>query len=120
MIRSIAQHADGKPVVLLGLVTEDLERVVGRDDPIIVDLSHLVPNQTVALPEITVAIFFATAETVEQMRAQLGEIHVATEAPKRPEGDPRNDYDSSNGDGADRQPRTRADAREQRRRRRGW
>jgi len=68
MIRSIARQPDGTPLVLLGLTAESVEKLVRDGQPIVVNLSRLVSDQAVPLPDVSVAVFYATEEAVEIMR----------------------------------------------------
>lgn len=63
MIRVVAHDkADGHPMVLLGLMDENLKRLQ-EDKPIRVNLRELIPGQHTDLPNVSVVIFHATADS---------------------------------------------------------
>ncbi len=68
MIRSLATEPDGTPLVLFGLTAEDLKQMVKDEQPIIVNLRRLVPDQTMELPDVQVALFYASEAAVEAMK----------------------------------------------------
>ena len=62
MIKAMSRHADGRPIVLLGLSKNNLDRMAA-DKPVRVEFAEF------GLPPATVFIF--TGETEEQMVADL-------------------------------------------------
>lgn len=72
MIRSVARDADGKPVVLLGLEAQNMDRL--RDgQPVRVNLRRLVPGgPPTDLPDIDVVVFYAGRAEIEMLERAAG------------------------------------------------
>ena len=73
MIRVLA-HEDGKPVVMLGLDPQNLNRL-REGQPIVVNLARLNPDEDAeptGLPDIDVVVFFAGEEETAVLVARFG------------------------------------------------
>lgn len=68
MIRAIAHHQNGLPIVMLGLDTSNIDRLAAGD-PIKINLYHLTGLEPMpSLPDIDVVIFAASSDRAEVLQ----------------------------------------------------
>ena len=74
MLRILTER-DGKPLILLGLDWENVRRLTEDDQPILINLRHLNPeNETLVtnLPDVDISIFLMNAKNLGLLRERFG------------------------------------------------